>query len=253
MPRVTFGDIGQRMPYQACCDYVATKFENPQELADFQKTTALTPIVERLKAEGPFSLSYLRTSKDRVTVSQLHYCWLEKEGGDILVSRTDVSQAYAKEQGRIAELNAAKEAADKANAAKSEFLSRMSHDPERRSKAEAALQKVGLLDKAKAYPSSLSGGQKQRVAIARALVNSPKILLSDEATSALDPETAEDILALLEQLNRDLHLTILLISHQMSVVESICTKVAILSHDLSLYPPRGYQILPARASDPRDL
>jgi signal transduction histidine kinase/ActR/RegA family two-component response regulator len=128
MPRVTFGDIGQRMPYQACCDYVATKFENPQELADFQKTTALTPIVERLKAEGPFSLSYLRTSKDRVTVSQLHYCWLEKEGGDILVSRTDVSQAYAKEQGRIAELNAAKEAADKANAAKSEFLSRMSYD-----------------------------------------------------------------------------------------------------------------------------
>ena len=106
----------------------------------------------------------------------------------------------------------------------------LAHNPERRSKAEAALQKVGLLDKAKAYPSSLSGGQKQRVAIARALVNSPKILLSDEATSALDPETAEDILALLEQLNRDLHLTILLISHQMSVVESICTKVAILSH-----------------------
>jgi D-methionine transport system ATP-binding protein len=103
------------------------------------------------------------------------------------------------------------------------------HQKDGKEKALAALKKVGLLDKIRAYPSTLSGGEKQRVAIARALVSEPKILLSDEATSALDPETAEGVLTLLEQLNHDLHLTIILISHQMSVVESICQKVAILS------------------------
>ena len=88
---------------------------------------------------------------------------------------------------------------------------------------------VGLDDKAKSYPSQLSGGQKQRVAIARALVNNPKVLLCDECTSALDPTTAYSILDLLQKLNKELDLTIIIIAHQMSIIERICNKVAILS------------------------
>ncbi len=88
---------------------------------------------------------------------------------------------------------------------------------------------VGLSEKENNYPSQLSGGQKQRVAIARALINNPKILLCDEATSALDPTTAEQILDLLKTLNKELGLTIIIIAHQMSVIERVCNKVAILS------------------------
>jgi D-methionine transport system ATP-binding protein len=102
-------------------------------------------------------------------------------------------------------------------------------DPDR-AKSRELLAKVGLADKAKNYPSELSGGQKQRVAIARTLALKPEILLCDEATSALDTETAEQILQLLKALNRELGLTILIISHQMSVLEDICNKVAIIDH-----------------------
>jgi len=96
-------------------------------------------------------------------------------------------------------------------------------------KAIDLLNKVGLGDKLNAYPSTLSGGQQQRVAIARALMTEPEILLCDEATSALDPETTDSILVLLKQLNKELGLTILMISHQMTVIESICNKVAVIS------------------------
>lgn len=85
-----------------------------------------------------------------------------------------------------------------------------------------------MVDKWDSYPSRLSGGQKQRVAIARALMNEPEILLCDEATSALDPDTTSSILSLLKHLNKTLGLTILIISHQMSVVEEICNKVAVI-------------------------
>jgi len=91
------------------------------------------------------------------------------------------------------------------------------------------IKTVGLGEKLKAYPSQLSGGQKQRVAIARALATNPKILLCDEATSALDPQTTEEILSLLKDINSRLGITIIIITHQMSVVRSICNKVAILS------------------------
>ena len=94
---------------------------------------------------------------------------------------------------------------------------------------KSLIKLVGLEDKCDAYPSQLSGGQKQRVAIARALVTNPKILLCDECTSALDPMTAEQILDLLKQLNKELGLTIIIIAHQMSVIERVCNKVAILS------------------------
>jgi len=90
------------------------------------------------------------------------------------------------------------------------------------------LELVGLPDKAKAYPSQLSGGQKQRIAIARALANNPKILLCDEATSALDPSTTNSILKLLKEINQKLGITIVIITHEMSVVEQICSHVAII-------------------------
>ncbi len=90
------------------------------------------------------------------------------------------------------------------------------------------LDLVSLRDKVNAYPSQLSGGQKQRVAIARALVNNPKILLSDEATSALDPEATESILNLLAELNKKLGLTVIIITHEMAVIKTICSKVAVM-------------------------
>lgn len=88
---------------------------------------------------------------------------------------------------------------------------------------------VGLTHRADAYPNALSGGQKQRVAIARALAPNPKVLLCDEATSALDPQTTQSILALLKDINRQLGLTILLITHEMHVVKTICDRVAIIN------------------------
>ncbi|CAL9402026.1 methionine ABC transporter ATP-binding protein [Streptomyces griseomycini] len=99
---------------------------------------------------------------------------------------------------------------------------------ERSRKALELLDLVGLADKAKAYPAQLSGGQKQRVGIARALAGDPKVLLSDEATSALDPETTRSILGLLRDLNRQLGLTVLLITHEMDVVKSICDSAALM-------------------------
>lgn len=95
-------------------------------------------------------------------------------------------------------------------------------------KVQKLLEMVEISDKAGAYPSQLSGGQKQRVAIARALATNPKVLLCDEATSALDPTTTTSILGLLKDLNRKLGVTIVVITHQMSVIEDICSRVAIL-------------------------
>ncbi len=92
------------------------------------------------------------------------------------------------------------------------------------------LIRVGLEDFAARYPDSLSGGQRQRVAIARSLATSPQLLLCDEATSALDPESTHSILKLLQSLNRELGLTIILITHEMSVIKSICHDVAVLDH-----------------------
>ncbi|MEV8634512.1 ATP-binding cassette domain-containing protein [Streptosporangium sp. NPDC051023] len=99
---------------------------------------------------------------------------------------------------------------------------------ERARRVTELLELVGLADKAKAVPAQLSGGQKQRVGIARALAGNPSVLLSDEATSALDPGTTQSILALLKRLNRELGLTILLITHEMNVVKTICDSVAIM-------------------------
>lgn len=99
-----------------------------------------------------------------------------------------------------------------------------------REKAKELLKIVDLEEKAKAYPAQLSGGQKQRVAIARALAMNPKILLCDEATSALDPTTTKSILALLKDINEKYGITIVIITHEMAVVQEICSHVAIIDH-----------------------
>lgn len=98
---------------------------------------------------------------------------------------------------------------------------------EKHEKVMKLLKLVGLENRAKAYPSQLSGGQKQRVAIARALANDPSVLLCDEATSALDPQTTQDILKLLKELNETLGLTVIIITHEMAVVKEVCTRVAV--------------------------
>jgi D-methionine transport system ATP-binding protein len=110
------------------------------------------------------------------------------------------------------------------------FPMELSGMPRQQQKARAMelLELVGLRDKAGAYPAQLSGGQKQRVAIARSLATDPKVLLCDEATSALDPTTTASILALLQDLNQKLGVTVVVITHQMSVIEEICSRVAIL-------------------------
>ncbi|MFO7909897.1 methionine ABC transporter ATP-binding protein [Vreelandella aquamarina] len=98
-----------------------------------------------------------------------------------------------------------------------------------KSRVEPLLKLVGLADKARQFPAQLSGGQKQRVAIARALANEPAVLLCDEATSALDPQTTTSILELLRDINQTLGITILLITHEMEVVKSICHRVSLIS------------------------
>ena len=101
---------------------------------------------------------------------------------------------------------------------------------EARKKAAELLETVELPDKGSAYPAQLSGGQQQRIAIARALATNPEILLCDEATSALDPKTTQSILELIQEINKKLGITVIIITHQMSVVEKVCSKVAILDN-----------------------
>ena len=99
---------------------------------------------------------------------------------------------------------------------------------ESRRRAAELLELVGIPDKADAYPAQLSGGQRQRVAIARALATNPQVLLCDEATSALDPGTTRGVLALLKEINKTLGVTVVVITHEMTVVEEICNKVAVI-------------------------
>lgn len=101
---------------------------------------------------------------------------------------------------------------------------------EAKRRAEELLELVGLSDRMKAYPAQLSGGQKQRVAIARAMATNPKVLLCDEATSALDPNTTKQILDLLKKINREMGVTVIVITHEMAVIEAICDRVAIIDN-----------------------
>ena len=117
--------------------------------------------------------------------------------------------------------------------------------PERSARVAELLDFVGLTDKARAYPAQLSGGQKQRVGIARALAMSPSILLADEATSALDPETPQDVLALLRQVNRELGVTIMVITHEMDVIRSTAHRVAVMEAGRVVEHGRVYDVFSA--------
>ena len=110
------------------------------------------------------------------------------------------------------------------------------------------LQFVGLADKAKAYPEQLSGGQKQRVGIARALATRPAILLADEATSALDPQTTHEVLALLRRVNQEQGVTIVVITHEMDVIQTIATKVAVMEHGRVIEQGEVFEVF----SDPQN-
>ena len=101
---------------------------------------------------------------------------------------------------------------------------------EKDKKIRGLLELVDLADRAENYPAQLSGGQKQRVAIARALANDPEILISDESTSALDPKTTKQILSLLQDLNKKLGLTVVMITHEMQIVKDICNRVAVMQN-----------------------
>ncbi|MBQ7514640.1 MAG: methionine ABC transporter ATP-binding protein [Schwartzia sp.] len=112
------------------------------------------------------------------------------------------------------------------------FPLRLDNTPEDavREKVEKLLDLVSLADKANQYPSQLSGGQKQRVGIARALASEPQVLLCDEATSALDPQTTKAILALIRDINRELGLTVVVVTHEMNVIKDICDRVAVIEN-----------------------
>lgn len=111
-----------------------------------------------------------------------------------------------------------------------QFWNQKKNSPENKEKILKLLKLVGLEDKIYSYPRQLSGGQKQRVAIARALVLDPKILLCDEATSALDPKITKDILSLLSKINKEMNITIVMVTHQMEVIKQICNKVIFIKN-----------------------
>ncbi|MEK3890303.1 methionine ABC transporter ATP-binding protein [Bacillus sp. FSL K6-3431] len=113
---------------------------------------------------------------------------------------------------------------------------------DQKKRAEELLEMVGLADKKDVYPAQLSGGQKQRVGIARALANNPSVLLCDEATSALDPSTTKSILALLKKINKELGLTIVLITHEMAVVKEICDRMAVMQDGRIIEQGQVYDI-----------
>lgn len=118
-----------------------------------------------------------------------------------------------------------------------------------RTRVDALLARVGLSDFADRYPSRLSGGQKQRVGIARALACNPGILLCDEATSALDPQTTRSVLKLLAEINKELGLTIVLITHEMEVIRQVCDRVAVIDHGEIVEQGSVYDVLLHPASD----
>ncbi|MBM3716010.1 MAG: methionine ABC transporter ATP-binding protein, partial [Actinobacteria bacterium] len=120
---------------------------------------------------------------------------------------------------------------------------------DREKRAAELLDFVGLLDRAHAYPDQLSGGQKQRVGIARALATSPPILLADESTSALDPSTTADVLALLKRVNRELGVTVVVITHEMDVVRAIADRVAVLSAGRVMESGTAFDVFAEPSSD----
>lgn len=127
-PWITYGKIGEVFPYEQCCQYIDAQFTDDHERRIFDELIAIPSIKHEMDEKGTRSVSYLKTVDGKTSCTKLRYSWLEKEGGDILVVRTDVTDAYEKEQQQIKLLEDEKKEAEAANIAKSEFLSRMSHD-----------------------------------------------------------------------------------------------------------------------------
>jgi signal transduction histidine kinase/CheY-like chemotaxis protein/PAS domain-containing protein len=127
-PWIDYGKIGEILPYDECRKYVHDQFRREDERRYFDETASLDAIIEDMNANGRRTATYLRTAEEKTECIRLQYCWLEKAGGDILVVRSDITESYQKEQNQISLLAKEKHAAEAANIAKTEFLSRMSHD-----------------------------------------------------------------------------------------------------------------------------
>ena len=168
-----------------------------------------------------------RPTSDTIVVNGQHLAWVEEDGRQSFISERELRQVRRNITMIFQGFNLLMQRTCLKNVC---FPMELCGVPaaEARKRAEELLDLVGLKEKAGAYPAQLSGGQKQRVAIARALATNPKVLLCDEATSALDPTTTTSILELLKDLNHKLGVTVVVITHQMSVIEEICTRVAIL-------------------------
>lgn len=134
-----------------------------------------------------------------------------------------------------------------------QFWNEKKDSPENRERILKLLKLVGLEDKIHSYPKQLSGGQKQRVAIARALVLNPKILLCDEATSALDPKITKDILSLLSKINKEMNITIVMVTHQMEVIKQICNKVIFIKHGKALASGKPEELFVSPNKDIQDF
>ena len=168
-----------------------------------------------------------RPASGTIVVNGQHLAWVEEDGRQSFISERELRQVRRNITMIFQGFNLLMQRTCLKNVC---FPMELCGVPaaEARKRAEELLDLVGLKEKAGAYPAQLSGGQKQRVAIARALATNPKVLLCDEATSALDPTTTTSILELLKDLNHKLGVTVVVITHQMSVIEEICTRVAIL-------------------------
>ena len=168
-----------------------------------------------------------RPTSGTIVVNGQHLAWVEEDGRQSFISERELRQVRRNITMIFQGFNLLMQRTCLKNVC---FPMELCGVPaaEARKRAEELLDLVGLKEKAGAYPAQLSGGQKQRVAIARALATNPKVLLCDEATSALDPTTTTSILELLKDLNHKLCVTVVVITHQMSVIEEICTRVAIL-------------------------
>src|SRR5690606_19838302 len=196
---------------------------------------ALQPIDLRVEAGQVYGLIG-HSGAGKSTLLRLINRLEEPSGGRILVHGVDVTaleadglRRFRRQVGMIFQhfnLLASKTVAD--NVALPLRLAGELPAAEIDRKVAALLQRVGLEDHARKYPAQLSGGQKQRVGIARALATDPKILLCDEATSALDPQTTAQVLQLLSEINRELGLTIVLITHEMDVIRRVCDCVAVM-------------------------
>jgi len=125
---INYGETGALLDYEKCCDYVRSMFSDAEELKYFNSVVSISRILEYLKNTGQASVTYFRTTGGKAVCSRLVYCWLERPGGDILVIRSDITDSYEQEQKRLAQMKQALAEADRANEAKSTFLSTMSHD-----------------------------------------------------------------------------------------------------------------------------